>query len=71
MHLRSRNQQTVRIAVAEMCVEFDAGETIRTEVCHKFQPAQIAGLARSAGFRLQNQWVDQDWGFAESLLTPA
>jgi dimethylhistidine N-methyltransferase len=69
MHLRSRNSQTVRIARAEMCVEFAAGETILTEVCHKFQAGQIAELARAAGFHLQRQWVDGEWGFAESLLS--
>jgi L-histidine N-alpha-methyltransferase len=68
MHLRSRAQQTVRIGKAQMCVEFAAGETILTEVCHKFRANQIAGLARAAGFRLERQWVDDEWGFAESLL---
>ena len=68
MHLRSRDNQVVRIAKAQMRVEFVAGETILTEVCHKFQGNQIAGLAQSAGFGLERQWVDEDWGFAESLL---
>ncbi len=68
MHLRSRAQQTVRIGKAGMAVEFGAGETILTEVCHKFRADQIAGLARTAGFRLERQWVDEAWGFAESLL---
>ena len=68
MHLRSRAQQTVRIGKAGLSVQFDMGETILTEVCHKFRADQIAGLARSAGFRLERQWVDEEWGFAESLL---
>lgn len=68
MHLRSRAQQTVRIGKAGMSAEFAVGETILTEVCHKFRADQIAGLALSAGFRLESQWVDQEWGFAESLL---
>jgi L-histidine N-alpha-methyltransferase len=37
-------------------------------VCHRFQASQIAGMARAAGFRLERQWVDEEWGFAESLL---
>src|SRR5262249_40394154 len=49
MHLRSRDGQTVRIGGAMMSVEFGAGETIRTEVCHKFRAAQIATMARAAG----------------------
>lgn len=68
MHLRSRAQQTVRIGMAGMSADFAAGETILTEVCHKFRADQIAGMARSAGFRLDGQWVDEEWGFAESLL---
>jgi L-histidine N-alpha-methyltransferase len=68
MHLRSRAQQTVRIGKAGMSAEFAVGETILTEVCHKFRADQIAGLALSAGFRLESQWVDEEWGFAESLL---
>jgi dimethylhistidine N-methyltransferase len=68
MHLRSRSHQTVHIGKAELAVEFAAGETILTEVCHKFRDAQIPTLARAAGFRLEGQWVDAEWGFAESLL---
>jgi len=68
MHLRSRAQQTVRIRKAGLSVEFAAGETILTEVCHKFRADQIEGLARTAGFHLERQWVDESWGFAESLL---
>jgi dimethylhistidine N-methyltransferase len=68
MHLQSRERQTVSIGKAALSVEFAAGETILTEVCHKFRREQIAGLARSAGFHLEGQWVDEEWGFAESLL---
>jgi len=68
MHLRSGARQTVRIGGARMSVEFAEGETILTEVCYKFCAGQIGDMARSAGFRLERQWVDEDWGFAESLL---
>ena len=69
MHLRSRARQTVHIGKAGMSAEFVVGETILTEVCHKFRASQIAGIAQAAGFRLERQWVDDAWGFAESLLT--
>lgn len=68
MHLRSRAQQTVRIGKAGFSAQFAVGETILTEVCHKFRADQIAGMARTAGFHLEHQWVDGEWGFAESLL---
>jgi L-histidine Nalpha-methyltransferase len=70
MHLRSRARQTVNIHKAELVVEFFAGETIWTESSHKFRPEQIASIARAAGFRLERQWIDCDWPFAESLLRP-
>jgi dimethylhistidine N-methyltransferase len=68
MHLRSSVPQTVRVGKAGLAVDFAAGETILTEVCHKFRAGQIAALARAAGFGLERQWVDAEWGFAESLL---
>jgi uncharacterized SAM-dependent methyltransferase len=69
MHLRSRSEQVVNISKAELLVEFAAGETIWTEVSHKFRPEQIAGLARAAGFRLERQWIDCEWPFAENLMS--
>lgn len=68
MHLRSRVQQTVRINEAGLLVDFVRNETIWTESCHKFRPEQICQMARAAGFRLEAQWVDEEWPFAESVL---
>jgi L-histidine Nalpha-methyltransferase len=70
MHLASRKRQTVTIPKSDIVVEFFSGETIWTESSHKFRPEQIAGIARAAGFRLERQWIDCDWPFAESLLRP-
>ncbi|HEY7392898.1 MAG TPA: L-histidine N(alpha)-methyltransferase [Bryobacteraceae bacterium] len=70
MHLRSRAHQTVTIHKAEVVVDFFPGETIWTESSHKFRPEQIADIARAASFRLERQWIDCDWPFAESLLRP-
>lgn len=71
MHLRSLLRQRVNIEKAQLVVDFDQGETIFTEACHKFRPEQICSMARTAGFRLSAQWVDQEWPFAESLLIAA
>jgi len=68
MHLLSRCDQTVSIHKADLVVDFHAGETIWTESSHKFRPDQIASIARAAGFRLEKQWIDDEWPFAESLL---
>ncbi len=68
MHLRSRVYQIVSIRQADLIVDFAAGETICTEACHKFYREQVETMAGAAGFRLERQWVDEEWGFAENLL---
>ena len=68
MHLVSLASQAVRIGAADLTVEFALDETICTEASHKFHPDQIAGMARTAGFHLAEQWIDCEWPFAENLL---
>ena len=68
MHLRSREYQIASIRRANLIVDFVPNETICTEVCHKFLPDQLCTLARTTGFRLEAQWTDEEWPFAESLL---
>jgi L-histidine Nalpha-methyltransferase len=68
MHLRSREYQIVSIKKADLIVDFVPNETICTEACHKFRPEQICEIARTAGFRLEAQWIDNEWPFAENLL---
>ncbi len=68
MHLRSSRRQTVRIPAADLAVEFLKGETIWTESSHKYSAKEIFRTASDAGFRCANQWIDQQWPFAENLL---
>jgi dimethylhistidine N-methyltransferase len=68
MHLRSRVYQIVSIRKADLIVDFAPEETICTEACHKFFLDQIETIADASGFRLEQQWVDEEWGFAENLL---
>ena len=68
MHLRSKLYQIVSIKRADLIVDFVPNETICTEACHKYLPDQIATLARTSGFRLEAQWMDMEWPFAENLL---
>lgn len=68
MHLRSKLYQIVSIKRADLIVDFVPNETICTEACHKFLPEQIAQIARTSGFRLEAQWIDHEWPFAENLL---
>lgn len=67
MHLRSRCSQLVTIPRAEFMVRFSDGETIWTESSHKYSAVEIKNLAAASGFRCQNQWIDQEWQFSESL----
>jgi uncharacterized SAM-dependent methyltransferase len=59
----------VRVSAAELCVEFFEGETIWTESSHKYSPQEVFLMASAAGFRCEAQWIDEQWQFAESLLT--
>lgn len=68
MHLQSKRRQTVRIAAADLRVEFEEGETIWTESSHKYSRGEVFDMARYAGFSCQTQWVDEEWQFAENLL---
>jgi L-histidine Nalpha-methyltransferase len=68
MHLRSQRRQIVSIPAAEIVVEFGEGETIWTESSHKYSAGEMISTTRDAGFRCENQWIDEQWPFAENLL---
>jgi L-histidine N-alpha-methyltransferase len=68
MHLRSKLYQIVSVKRADLIVDFVPNETICTEACHKFMPDQVCDMARTSGFRLEAQWMDLEWPFAENLL---
>jgi uncharacterized SAM-dependent methyltransferase len=61
-------RQTVNIPAAGLSVEFFEGETIWTESSHKYSSAEVFEMARTAGFRCDVQWIDEEWPFAENLL---
>jgi dimethylhistidine N-methyltransferase len=69
MHLRSLRRQAVAIARADLAVVFEEGETIWTENSHKYSLEEVARIAAAAGWVCKAQWIDQEWPFAESLLT--
>ena len=68
MHLRSKRRQVVNVRRGGFAVTFAAGETVWTESSHKYTRREIAELAAPCGFRLEAQWVDDEWPFAENLL---
>jgi dimethylhistidine N-methyltransferase len=69
MHLRSRVAQTVPIRALDMRIPFAKGETIWTESSHKFRAEEIRWLGEQAGWHTERQWIDSDWGFAETLFS--
>jgi L-histidine N-alpha-methyltransferase len=68
MHLVSQRNQLVTIPAADCSVRFKCGETIWTESSYKYRAHEIRQMAQTAGFRLEHEWVDEEWPFAENLL---
>ncbi|WP_051513398.1 L-histidine N(alpha)-methyltransferase [Skermanella stibiiresistens] len=67
MHLESLRPQT--ITVAGVPFRFQEGETIHTEVSHKYAVAEFADLAREAHWDLEETWTDAEDLFSVHLLT--
>ncbi len=68
MHLRAREAMEVTIPKAALRVRFQAGETIKTEDSYKYELSEIVAMAQRSGFVCEQQWVDPEWPFAQSLL---
>lgn len=69
MHLISRVAQQVHLGGRS--IPLRAGERILTEVSYKYDPQQFAGLARQAGFRLEQAWSDEHQYFSVQLMRAA
>lgn len=57
MHLVSTRRQTARLA-GEL-IEFEAGEAIVTEHCHKYTGTGFAAEAATAGWTVRERWLDE------------
>jgi L-histidine N-alpha-methyltransferase len=68
MHLKSMREQRVTIPAARLELEFNEGETIWTESSHKYRPAEVVNMAERTGFRCVEQWIDEEWPFAQNLM---
>ena len=62
MHLKSLQQQTIRIA--EKLIKLEPGETIHTENSYKYNSDEFAALAQQAGFDIKEHWQDEDQLFS-------
>lgn len=67
-YLEAREAMHVRVESLNLDVAFARGERIHTESSYKFDTAQIADVARSAGFRLASSWSDRANRFGVYLL---
>jgi dimethylhistidine N-methyltransferase len=68
MHLRALDAHQVRIEKAGLEIHLTPGETIWTESSYKYTLEDVVQMAEATGFRTAQQWVDEEWPFAESLL---
>ncbi|MGB2897968.1 MAG: L-histidine N(alpha)-methyltransferase [Candidatus Acidiferrum sp.] len=68
MHLRSTRRQVVQIPAGSLRVMLDEDETIWTESSHKYKAEEIPDLAARTGFHCEEQWIDEEWPFAQNLL---
>ncbi|GIW39469.1 MAG: histidine N-alpha-methyltransferase [Candidatus Binatia bacterium] len=67
MHLRSREEQTVRLRRLGLSVRFARGETIRTEISRKFTRPEVESLFGASGFRLEKWYASPGEWFALAL----
>jgi L-histidine N-alpha-methyltransferase len=65
--LRSRIAQRVRIPGADLVVEFERGEELRTEISAKFRGDGVRGELAAAGFGVREFWSDPRGDFALAL----
>jgi L-histidine Nalpha-methyltransferase len=69
MHLVAARRQQVRIPAAFLDVTLAAGEAIWTESSYKYRPDAVVRILDRAGFKLVNQWIHEEDGFALTLVT--
>ena len=68
MHLATTRRQQVRIPAAFLDVTLATGEAIWTESSYKYKPDAVVQILERAGFRLVDQWIHEEDGFALTLV---
>ncbi len=71
MHLVSRRDQSVWVRDLGLRVRLARGEEIHTEDSYKYDRGEIEALARQAGLRVAERWLDGGERFSLNLLAPA
>jgi len=67
MHLESTRRQCVRIAAADLELQFEKRETIHTENSYKYTSDSIRLLLEDAGFEVEQTWTDARRWYAVTL----
>ena len=68
MHLESLSAQTVRVADADLRVQFAVGESIWTESSYKYRMDDLVQMGATAGFGVRDQWVEPEAQFAATVF---
>lgn len=71
MHLVSATAQQVRLRRLGLTAQFDAGESIRTEISRKFRFADMQATVEAHGFGLEERWSDDAGWFVVALFRKA
>lgn len=64
----SLHPQVVSVGALDLEVQFDEGETMRTENSYKFDLEQLSAIAQDTGFALAKTWFDRDRLFSFNLF---
>jgi len=71
MHLVARSAQRVSVPRAGLEFTIAAGESIWTESSYKYTPDRLTAIISAAGFRVDQQWIDEGDQFALTLAAAA
>lgn len=71
LHLVSERPQIVRLRDLRMEVPFEVGESIRTELSHKYTRESAVGLLEAGGMKLRRWEADDRSRFAVAMAEPS
>jgi L-histidine N-alpha-methyltransferase len=70
MRLVSMEDQEVEVEAIGQRFQFEAGEFILTETCHKYTLVALEGLCSASGLKTVERWFDPNHWFTLVLLAP-
>ncbi len=65
--LISKKEQTIRFSSSDETIHFNKWEAMQTEVSQKFTISMISDLAKKCGFEIQNNFLDKEDYYLNSL----